>query len=322
MAAHAAAALVFALAAAQTASAQMMPAGTACDLGDMTALMGHLDNECCPAGKGQCAEVPTTCSATCGASLLPMMDQCGDMLSSMGVVGLDALAAECRSSHGVTVDACFDAGAGGRRPATDDSVSCVAEHVRAIEETLRAGGGSGGSGGGSSTGGTVDATQVDELVTQVGQLVQENAALRQQFGQLSETVQQLLIHGLAGVTPTPTGDYPPPPPPPTTGGGGDGGQLAGQVAQQAQTIQSMQATIDQLTRTAGDNAAASGDNAAAIGVLQNAPKAPSPPAGGGAGVSAEGCVCSVCMPQWDSESGQPAPVVDPSDGNQFLPCGE
>ena len=296
--------------------------GPTCDLDNFANMIHRINSDCCAAGAGQCHSMPESCTPKCGAVLLPVIDTCGDMLSSMGMgadEGLYSLAAQCHTAVvAAYVDGCFaDSSAWPNTPTgTTDGAWCLIQHVRTLEmnsetstgASATPGGptsGSGGGGGPCTCG--VDATQFQQVVADNAQLRQDLVGVQQQMGTMAVTLQQLMIHGLAGITPTPTGD---PPPPPAASGGGNGGQLAGQVTQQGLSIQSMQATIGSLTRTASENAAA-------IVGLQNAPK---PTGGGSTGASPEGCRCSVCAPHWDSESGLPRPVFDPMDGNQFFPC--
>ena len=221
------------------ASAQVRPPkpgdGT-CDLGDIETVAGNLNNQCCPAGPGMCTGIPTTCTAKCGANLLPLMDECGDMVSSM-FLGLDGLAAECRASHFETAASCLD------DESESNQIACIAAHLDTLASTV-AGGAAGGGGGGGSTSPTTGAADLQQLRHQT-------ESNRQQIDTMTELLQQFLQSGVGAVTPTPTGD---PPPPPPAGGGGQtagagGAELAGQVSQHGQSIRDMQARLDSLSQT-------------------------------------------------------------------------
>jgi hypothetical protein len=57
-------------------------AGAGCEsLSMLDARVAHLDDTCCPDGVASCPDgSPTECSVACGASLSPLMDECGSLL--------------------------------------------------------------------------------------------------------------------------------------------------------------------------------------------------------------------------------------------------
>ena len=233
------ASIVCSLSTLHQASAQVRPPkpgdGT-CDMADIAAVAAQIDNQCCQAGSGMCTGIPTTCTAKCGANLLPIMDECGDMVSAM-FNGLDTLAAECRASHFETAASCLD------DESESNQIACIAAHLDTLASTV-AGGAAGGGGGGGSTSPTTGAADLQQLRHQT-------ESNRQQIDTMTELLQQFLQSGVGAVTPTPTGD---PPPPPPAGGGGQtagagGAELAGQVSQHGQSIRDMQARLDSLSQT-------------------------------------------------------------------------